>query len=193
MYFCSLCPQPCSRPPLTLTFMGNSWTPPGKSPVGSLPLSLGSWYTRFCRALQESISQSYVSSGRSIVGLMMTSSKRSYPHSEPLSLWQATANSYCQVSTGDTQTQFCLSLCGVPGSWCAQGLFMPSEHLWQEWGLILNTNSPLLPSCWDFSFALGRGVSPHSRSSTYRLTGVSVTLDMGYLFMASPAKHSRSS
>ena len=98
-----------------------------------------------------------------------------------------------RTSSGDAQTQFCLSLCGVPGSWCAQGLFMPSEHLWQEWGLILNTNSPLLPSCWDFSFALGRGVSPHSRSSTYRLTGVSVTLDMGYLFMASPAKHSRSS
>ena len=35
------------------------------------------------------------------------------------------------------------------------------------WGLILNTILPLLPSCWGFSFALGRGVSlfggsPHS-------------------------------
>ena len=35
---------------------------------------------------------------------------------------------------GDTQTQFCLSLCGVSGSWCAQGLFEPSEHLCQIWG-----------------------------------------------------------
>ena len=35
-----------------------------------------------------------------------------------------------RTSTGDTQTQFCLSLCGVSGSWCAQGLFEPSEHLW---------------------------------------------------------------
>ena len=70
------------------------------------------------------------------------------------------------TSIGDTQTQFCLSLCGVSGSWCAQGLFEPSERLWRVWGLILNMISPLLPSCWGFSFALGRGVSPHSRSST---------------------------
>ena len=45
------------------------------------------------------------------------------------------------TSTGDTQTQFCLSLCGVSGSWCAQGLFEPSEHLWWVWGLILNVRS----------------------------------------------------
>ena len=64
-------------------------------------------------------------------------------------------------STGDAQTQFCFSLCGVPGSWHAQGLFEPSEHLWQEWGLILKANSSLLPSFWCFSFALGHGVSPH--------------------------------
>ena len=38
----------------------------------------------------------------------------------------------------------------------------PSEHLWQEWGLILNANSPLLSSCLGFSFAMGLGVSPHS-------------------------------
>ena len=36
------------------------------------------------------------------------------------------------TSTGYAQTQFCLSLCGVPGSWHAQGLFEPSEHLWWE-------------------------------------------------------------
>ena len=52
-----------------------------------------------------------------------------------------------RTSTGDAQTQFCLSLCGVSGSWCAQGLFEPSEHPWQEQGLILNVNSPLLASC----------------------------------------------
>ena len=51
------------------------------------------------------------------------------------------------TSTGDAQTQFCLNLCGVSGSWCTQGLFEPSEHLLWGWGLILNTNSPLLPSC----------------------------------------------
>ena len=76
LYCHSLCPQPCSRPPPTHAFAGGSWTPIGKSPVGSLFLSPGSWCTRFCCMLQESISQSYVSSGRSMVGLMVTSSKR---------------------------------------------------------------------------------------------------------------------
>ena len=48
-------------------------------------------------------------------------------------------------------------LCGVSGSWCAWGLFEPSQCLWQEWSLSLNANSPLLPICWGFSFALGPG------------------------------------
>ena len=62
-----------------------------------------------------------------------------------------------QASTGDPQTQLCLSLCGVSGSWCTQGMFETSEHLWQVWGLILNMISSLLPSCeaspLPFSFA----------------------------------------
>ena len=90
--------------------------------------------------------------------------------------------------TEDTQAQFCLSLCGVPGSWYPQGLFEPSERLWQEWDLILNVNLHLLPSCWGFSFALGRGVSPHRCSSAHRLTGISLTLDMGYLLRAASVK-----
>ena len=49
------------------------------------------------------------------------------PHSSPL---------LTRTSSGDTQTQFCLSFCGVSGSWCTQGMFEPSEHLWQVWGLI---------------------------------------------------------
>ena len=72
----------------------------------------------------------------------------------------------------------------------AQDLFEPSERLGQEWGLILNVNLALLPSCWGFSFALGSGVSPHGHSSAYRLIGVSLTLDVDYLFMATPAPHS---
>ena len=83
-------------------------------------------------------------------------------------------------SSGDSQTQFWLSPCGASGSWRTQALFEPSELLWQVWGLNLNRVSPLPPSCWGFSFALGCGVSPHSHSSAYRLTGVSLTLDMGY-------------
>ena len=71
------------------------------------------------------------------------------------------------TSTGDAQTQFCLSLCGVPGSWCTQGVLEPSEHLWREWGLILNVNLPLPLSCCAFSFVLGGRVSPHSCFNAY--------------------------
>ena len=63
------------------------------------------------------------------------------------------------TSTGDTHTQFWLSLCGGSGSWCMQGLFEPFKCLWQVWGLILILISPFLPSCWAFSFALRCGVS----------------------------------
>ena len=50
-----------------------------------------------------------------------------------------------------------VSLCGI--SWSHKVLFVPSEYLWQVWGLILDKILPLLPSCWGFSFALGHGVS----------------------------------
>ena len=72
-------------------------------------------------------------------------------HPEPLPLWQATNDPYLLRRHSK---QFCLSLCGVSGSWCAQGMFEPSEHLWRVWGLILNMILPLLLSCWGFSFAL---------------------------------------
>ena len=69
------CPQPCSRPPLTHTSAGDCWASLGQSFVGSLLLSPGSWCIQgsVC-ALQESISQSCVRSGSSLVGLMVTSS-----------------------------------------------------------------------------------------------------------------------
>ena len=57
---------------------GHPQASPGQSPVESLFLSPGCWCTRFCCALLESISQSSVSSGSSVVGLMATSSKRVY-------------------------------------------------------------------------------------------------------------------
>ena len=112
-------------------------------------------------ALQESISQSCVSSRGSMVGLMATSSKRAYaiPRCCTQSPCPCSSPLLTHPSTGDTQTQFCLSLCGVSGSWSTQGLFEPSEPLWQEWGLILNAILPLLQSFWGFSFAVERGVS----------------------------------
>ena len=80
-----------------------------------------------------------------MMGLMVTSSKRAYaiPRSavpRALSLQQSTAD---RTSSRNTQTQLWLSLCGVSGSWWAQGLFEPSERLWQVRGLkFLNTISP---------------------------------------------------
>ena len=64
-------------PPLEIP--GRSWASLGRSLVGSLLLCPGSWCTQcsVC-ALQESISQSCVSSWSSMVGLMATSFKRAY-------------------------------------------------------------------------------------------------------------------
>ena len=82
MYCYTQCPQPCSRPPPTYISTEDPWTLPGKSgsvSYGALLLSPGSWCTQgsVC-ALQESVSQSCVSSGGSMVGLIMTSPKRAY-------------------------------------------------------------------------------------------------------------------
>ena len=92
---------------------------------------------------------------------MVTSSKRAYANPGLLHQSPCPCSSPLQTHTfaGDTQTQFCLSLSGISGSWCAQGFFEPFKHLWQVWGLILNVILPLLLSCWGFSFAFGSGVS----------------------------------
>ena len=79
MHCYTQCPQPCSRPPPTDASAGNSWASLGQSLVGLLLLSPGSWCTQgsVC-ALQQSTSQSFVSSCSSMVGLMVTSSKKAY-------------------------------------------------------------------------------------------------------------------
>ena len=98
-----------------------------------------------------------------------------YPHPEPLSLRQTTANPYLHRRCSNTVLS--QSLWG-PWVLVHTSLFEPYECLWQEWGLILNANSPLLPSCWGFSFAPGCGVSPPNHSNAYGLTRVFLTLAM---------------
>jgi len=74
------------RPTPLLETPGPSWASLGQPSVGSLLLSPGSWSTQgFVCALQESVSQSRVSSGGCMVLLMVTSSKRVYavPRSAP--------------------------------------------------------------------------------------------------------------
>ena len=130
MYYYSPCPQPCSRPLPTHAFTRDSWTPTGKSPVGSLFLSLGSWCMRFCCVLQESVSASYVSSGSSTVGLMVTSSKRTYAiltprapvpvadHCQPIPLQETLKHSSVSLSVGSLGSdvhKVCLSPLSVSG------------------------------------------------------------------------------
>ena len=81
LYYYTQCPQPCSRPPWTHASAGDSWTFTGnlgQSLMGSLFLLLGPGAQGSVCAFQKSISQSCVSSGGSLVGLMVTSSKRAY-------------------------------------------------------------------------------------------------------------------
>ena len=130
---------------------GHSRASLGLSFVGSVFLSPGFRCTQgFVCALQESVSPILCKFSCLFGGLMPASSKRAYAdpgllHPEPLPLQQSTADPY---PTGYTQAQFCLSFCGVSGSFCTQGLFEPSEHLWWVWGLILNMILPLLLSFW---------------------------------------------
>ena len=152
----------CQLIPLMETH-GHSWANLGQSLLGSLLLSSGSWCAQdsVC-ALQESVSLVlgkfwWLYGGVNGDLLQEVSchtqvccTRSPCPCSSPL---------LTCTSTGDIQTQFWLNLCGVSESWCAQGLFEPSGHLWQVWGLIPNVISPLLPSYWGFSIAFGHGVS----------------------------------
>ena len=80
MYCYTHCPQPSSRPHRPVPLLetpGHSQASLGQSLVGSLLLSPGSCYTQgSVWALQESIFPVLCNSGSSLVGLMVTSSKR---------------------------------------------------------------------------------------------------------------------
>ena len=107
MHCCTQCPPPCSRLPPTYASAGDSWTlraSLGQSPVGSLLLSPGSWCTshEVLFVLSKSLfPQSCVSSGGSVVRIMVTSSKRAYaiprsavPRAPAAPGQQATADPY---------------------------------------------------------------------------------------------------
>ena len=179
MYCYTLCPLPPSRPPLTCISTGDSWTLPGKSKSVSCGVTVPfSWVlvcTRFCLCPSRvyflvlckfwpfygGVNGNLLQEG--LCHTQVCCTQGPCPCGSPL---------LTCTYRGDTQTQFCLSLCGVSGSWCTQGLFQPSECVWWRWGVILNVNSPLLPSCWGFS-ALGHGISSRSHSSTTILLGFS--------------------
>ena len=148
---------------------GHSQTSLGQSLVGSTaPFSWVLVHIRFCLCPSKVYFPVLLSSGSSMVGSWWRPPRGLMPYPsllypEPLSLWQSTAGPSLHSRCS---TQFCLSLSGGPRYWCTQGLFEPSECLWEEWDLMLNTNSPHLQSCWGFPFALGCVISPHGSSST---------------------------
>jgi len=108
----------------------------------------------------------------SSVGLMATSSKRTY--ATLCASQVCCSQSPCVpgrpvltcASAGDTQTL--KGRCGLV-SWGSlllslgpvhtRVLFVPSEHLWWVWGLFPNTVLPCLPSFWGFTFVPGHGIS----------------------------------
>ena len=101
----------------------------------------------------------------SMVGLMATSSKRAYATHLVTQVCctqsPIPATGHCWPvlpKETNTQRQVWLSLSGVSRSWCTCFVWA-FWTLWWIWGLILNVISPLLSSCWGFSFAFGHGVS----------------------------------
>ena len=72
-----------------------------------------------------------------------------------------------QETLKHTKADLAQSLVGFLDPGVHKVLSEPSERLWQVWGLILNAISPLLPSCWGFSFALGRGASSLAGSNIF--------------------------
>ena len=133
-------PTPPSETP------GHSWGSLGQSPVGSLLLSPGSWCTQdSVYALYESVSPVLCV----LVALWWVNGNLFWEGLFHTQVYWTQSSCHCSsqlltcTSTGDTQTQFCLSLCGVFRSWCIQGIFEPSKHLCWVWGLILNEIFPL--------------------------------------------------
>ena len=116
------------RPTPPLETPGHSQVSLGQSLVGSLLLSPGSWCIQgsVC-ALQESFSQS-CKVWQLYGGVNGDLLQECLCHTQV-----CCTQSFCpcgrplltHTSTGDAQTHFCLSLCGVPGSWCTRGLFEP--------------------------------------------------------------------
>ena len=117
-------------PPETL---GQSQASLAQSLVGSLLLSPGSWCTQgsVC-ALQESVFLVLSKFWWLYGGVNGDLLQQGLCHTQVCCTQSpcpcGSALLTC-ISAGDSQTQFSFSLCGVSGSWCAQGLFEPFEHL----------------------------------------------------------------
>ena len=96
----------------------------------------------------------------SLVELMATSSKRAYATPRTATP-RAPVVVHCwpvppQETLKHSKAGLAQSLWGLL---VHTGFVWALECVWEVWALVLNVISPFLPSCWGFSFALGRGVS----------------------------------
>ena len=135
MCCCTECPRPCSRPLPTHACARDSWALTDKSGSVSFGVTAPfSWvlvHTKslFCLYLKESVSSVLCKFWWLYGGVNGDLFQESLCHTQVCCTQRP---SLCgrplltQISAGDTQTQVWLSLCGVSGFWCAQGLFEPS-------------------------------------------------------------------
>ena len=107
------------RPTPPLETPGHPQASPLQSPVGSLLFSPGSWCTRFCLCLPTvsfpvlcMVWQLYGGVNGDLLQEDLLYPSLLHPEPRPCGSLLLT-----HTFTGHAQTQFCLSLCRVPGSW----------------------------------------------------------------------------
>ena len=114
------------QPTPLLESPGHSWASLGQSFVGSLLLSPGFWFCLWPpRVYFPVLCEFWQLCGRVNGDLL----QEDLCHTHIQSPCPCVRPLPTHTSTADAQTQVCLGLCGVSGSWCAQRLFEPSEHL----------------------------------------------------------------
>ena len=125
MHRYSPCPQPCSRPPPIHAFAGGSPPPTGKSGSVSCGVTAPfSWvlvHTRFCLCPPRVCFPSPVWVLAALCRVNGNLLQDGLCHAQVYctqSPCLCSSPLLTHMFTGDTQTQFCLCLCGVSGSWC---------------------------------------------------------------------------
>ena len=158
------CPQPCCRPPPTtplLATTGHSWASLGQSLVGS-------WYTQGSAcALQESVSPVLCKFWWLYGELMVTSSKRAYaiPRFTALRVPALATVHRLLIPPQETPKYSSVSVSGRSLGPGTHKVCLSPLSISGNMGFDSKWDFALLLSCWGFSFALERGISPQSYAS----------------------------
>ena len=104
------------QPPPPLETSGHSQASLGQSLVGSLLLSPGSWYTRFCLCPPRVYFPVLCKFWQLYGGVNGDLPQEDLCHTHTQSPCPCGSPLLTHTSTGDAQAQFCLSLCGVLGT-----------------------------------------------------------------------------